>query len=150
MTGWDDSRMSLATAVEAPLSAFPKKLSASSRTMSFLPPDDALRKLPSSEKVSLRAPPMAILSISPAVLWSEAFISTIPQPISLARASAEVVFPTPGDPMSTAALTAGVPSSHDLAHDLSELTAVGFPMTSESVLGLYLSVQSMVSPPVCI
>ena len=136
--------MSFATAVEAPLSAFPKKLSASSRTMSFLPPDDALRKLPSLEKVSLRA----ILSISPAVLWSEAFISTIPQPISLARASAEVVFPTPGDPMSTAALTAGVPSSHDLAHDLSELTAVGFPMTSESVLGLYFSVQSMVSPPV--
>lgn len=92
-------------------------------------------------------PRTAMSSMAEPFLWSEAFISTIPQPISLARASADVVLPTPGGPISTAALRSGTPSLQDLAQALSELTADGFPTTPSSVLGRYFSVQSLICPP---
>ena len=125
--------ISLFIAVDAPLSFVPDRLSASSRIMSFFWPSEALRKLPSAANVLFWEPDMATLSISEAVLWSEAFISTVSHPISRASARAEVVLPMPGGPMSKATLCWGIPELHWRAQALRELTAEGLPTTSSNV-----------------
>ena len=126
----------------APRSALPKRLSASSNIMSFLPPSFVLRYSPLSENVLEYAPLSATDLMASPVRWSEAFISINPQPYSFASASAQVVLPTPGVPISTTALFFGMPLSHDSAHALRSLTGPGFPSTSFNDLGLYFSVQS--------
>ena len=84
------------------------------------------------------------------VLWSEAFISTIPHPMSRARASAEEVFPMPGVPMRTSALLDGAPLFHCSAHCLIVAAAEGLPTMSFSDWGLYFSVQSSaITDPSC-
>ena len=139
------SRMSLLTAGMAPLSSLPKKLSASSRIMSFLLPSEEDPKLPSSEKESNMEPRRATFSMSSAERWSDAFISTMSHPISRARASADVVLPIPGEPINTTARFSGTPDDQLLAHALRVLTAEGFPTTPSSVRGRYFSVQSLIS-----
>ena len=143
MTGWSVSLISLVMTGIAPLSTLPKKLSASSRMISLRCPLPVSRYSPESEKVLNLDPRMAMFSMASPVRWSEAFISTTDQPISIANASAEVVFPIPGVPISTTALFSGMPFSQDSAQSFNELTAPGLPMTSSSVLGRYFSVQSI-------
>lgn len=149
MRGCSVSVTSELTTGMAPRSLFPKKLSASSSIMSFLPPDLVSRYEPSSPKVLARDPRTATSSMADAFLWSEAFISRTSQPISRASAWAEVVLPTPGGPIRTAVRTSGTPDSHVFAHILSDLTAAGLPTTPSSVCGRYFSVQSLISPPAC-
>ena len=142
MTGCLVSLISSTMAGMAPLSALPNRLSASSSTMSFLLPSLDVRNSPSSPKVLENAPLSAVSLIASPVLWSEAFISIISQPMSLASASAEVVFPIPGGPMSTTALVLGVPTVHCFAHAVRSATALGLPTTADRVFGRYFSVQS--------
>ena len=108
-------------------------MSASSRTISFLPPSEDLVKEPSSLKVSNLDPLSATSSIALPVRWSEAFISMMLHPISRASASTEVVLPTPGGPLRTATLTSGMPFSQLRAQALRLFTAVGFPTTPSRV-----------------
>ena len=62
--------------------------------------------------------------------------------MSLVKASAEVVLPIPGVPMSMTALLDGVPLFQESAQAFSSPTALGLPITSVSDFGLYFSVQS--------
>ncbi len=141
-TGCLVSFISLTTAGMAPLSWRPNRLSASSNMMSFLPPSEVLRYSPLAVKVLNIAPLRAMSSIASPVRWSEAFISTVPHPMSDARARAAEVFPMPGDPIRTTALFSGTPSLQDSAQVFSSPTAPGFPRTSFSVRGRYFSAQS--------
>jgi len=70
-----------------------------------------------------------------AFLWSEAFISTMPQENSFASACAMLVFPIPGGPMRITALSLGCPASQARAQSLSSATAFGLPSTSLRLLG---------------
>ncbi len=95
-------------------------------------------------------PPVSVpdLAASPAtfstteeVRWSLAFSSMVGQSMSLASAWAAEVLPTPGLPWRMAASPW---SSHVSAHSFSASRALLFPRSSESEVGRYFSVQSVI------
>ena len=95
----------------------------------------------SIDEGQLEAARPANRSISSAVRASEAFISRTGQPRSLASAWAADVLPTPGEPWRT---TASPCSSQVSAHSSKALRAESLPRTSDSVVGRYVSVQSLI------
>ncbi len=130
-----------------PLSTFPWMWSASSRMISFLPPESDRRNSPLSVKVWFSAPAVATRRMASAFRVSDAFSSMTPQPMSEARAWAAVVFPQPGFPARmTARFLGSLPDSQARAQVRSDCTAFLLPTTSSKVRGLYFSVHSTLFP----